>query len=113
MQWKRRHVVLANGKLSYFKIQGSDTEAYVLRGEVPINGMTSVIRDRHSHSHPLLKRAGSGEVSHSSCHFAISGMKASGAPYVFEMAAQDTKERDEWFDAIQVKTFPPAPCALR
>jgi hypothetical protein len=59
LEWKRRHVVLANGKLSYFKIQGHHSDSYVLRGEVPINGMTSLIRDRHSHSHPLLKRASS------------------------------------------------------
>lgn len=105
MSWKRRHVVLAKGTLSYYKIDKLHPESNTLRGEVPINALTSLVRHRHglSEERPTFVRQESGELASESCHFALCGIKASGAAYTFELVGDTTQDRDSWCDAIQTE----------
>jgi hypothetical protein len=111
--WKKRYVVLTNGSIRYYKIDKQNEESFVLRGEVPIDAHTSLVRNGHGESEGLPKfmRRDSGPRSEllmsKSCQFALCGLKPTGAPYFFKLVAESSEDREAWCDAIQVTPFYP------
>ena len=106
LQLKSRHVVLANGRLTYFKVVGESLDSYSLRGEVPINALSSVFLEwptGQSNNLPFLRRSESGGYANKPCQFGICGMKDNGIPYAFRLLAETSEQRDEWLNAIKVR----------